>query len=227
MAYFYLTGTTTPAAVYTTSAISTPLSNPVVADSGGLLPPIYPDPTKTYRLILKDSGGSTIQDIDPVIAPITNASASITATMLASGAAVSNIGYTPANKAGDTITDLRLAFGATQYANGAGYLGVPAVTKNAIYTFAMSDMGKRLRHTDSSAYAWTIPPNSSAPFDIGTVIGGRNYGSGIITLTRGSGVTLTLAGNGTSKDLAAAQYAYWAIEKEDTDVWVATGTGLS
>jgi hypothetical protein len=34
----------------------------------------------------------------------TGASGSVTATMLATGAAVSNIGYTPANKAGDTFT---------------------------------------------------------------------------------------------------------------------------
>ena len=36
---FYLTGTTTPTPVYSSATLSTPLSNPVVADSGGLFAP--------------------------------------------------------------------------------------------------------------------------------------------------------------------------------------------
>jgi hypothetical protein len=65
--YFYTTGTTTPAAVYTTSALSVAHPNPVVADSGGLFAPIYLDPAVTYRAILKTAGGTTIQDVDPYL----------------------------------------------------------------------------------------------------------------------------------------------------------------
>jgi hypothetical protein len=64
--YFYVSGTTTPATVYTSDARTTAASNPVVADSGGLFAPIYLDPTVTYRAILKDSAGTVIQDVDPI-----------------------------------------------------------------------------------------------------------------------------------------------------------------
>lgn len=64
--YFYATGTTTPQNVYTASDLLTPLSNPVVADSGGKFASIYMDPALTYRAVLKTSdGATTIYDIDP------------------------------------------------------------------------------------------------------------------------------------------------------------------
>jgi hypothetical protein len=65
--YFYLTGTTTPATVYSDAALTTPLSNPVVADSAGRLANVYLDPGVVYRLVIKSAvGGSEIRDIDPV-----------------------------------------------------------------------------------------------------------------------------------------------------------------
>ena len=65
--YFYTTGTTTPVDVYEGSDLATPLSNPVEANSAGLLPAIYLDPAITYRAVLKDStGATTVYDIDPV-----------------------------------------------------------------------------------------------------------------------------------------------------------------
>jgi hypothetical protein len=66
--YAYLTGTTTPTPTYTTSALSTTHTNPVVADSGGFLPPIYLDPAVTYRFVAKTTAGVAIpgMDFDPV-----------------------------------------------------------------------------------------------------------------------------------------------------------------
>jgi hypothetical protein len=74
--YFYTSGTTTPASVYTTTARSTAHSNPVVADSGGLFAPIYLDPEITYRVVLKTSAGVTIQDVDPVTLGLAGSSGS-------------------------------------------------------------------------------------------------------------------------------------------------------
>lgn len=65
-AYFYLTGTTTLENVFTTSGLSTPHTNPVVADAGGKFSPIYLDNTKTYRLVVTSSDGATTYfDEDP------------------------------------------------------------------------------------------------------------------------------------------------------------------
>ena len=70
-ANFYLTGTTTRTNTYTDNARATPHANPVIADSAGQWAAIYLDPAITYRCIITEaSGGSQIDDIDPVHAPI-------------------------------------------------------------------------------------------------------------------------------------------------------------
>jgi hypothetical protein len=63
--YFYATGTTTLATVYSDSGLSTTLSNPVVADAGGKFANIYLDPAVTYRAVMKTGGGATLFDVDP------------------------------------------------------------------------------------------------------------------------------------------------------------------
>ena len=65
--FFYQSGTTTPQAVYTTSALSVAHSHPVVADSGGKIANIIFDSTLTYRGVCKNASESvTLHDIDPV-----------------------------------------------------------------------------------------------------------------------------------------------------------------
>jgi hypothetical protein len=65
--YLYATGTTTPQTVYADAAFTTPLTNPVVADSGGKFPAMYLDSALIYRGVLTNSDGSqTFYDIDPI-----------------------------------------------------------------------------------------------------------------------------------------------------------------
>lgn len=65
--YLYVTGTTTPQAAYSNSGLTTPHSNPVIADSGGKFAGIYLDPAKVYRAVLKTSNdATTIFDLDPI-----------------------------------------------------------------------------------------------------------------------------------------------------------------
>jgi hypothetical protein len=63
--YFYLTGTSTPVDVYSDGDLATEHANPVVADSGGLFPPIYTDQNVSYRVVLKTAAGVTIDEFDP------------------------------------------------------------------------------------------------------------------------------------------------------------------
>lgn len=63
---FYESGTTTPAAVYADGALSTPLTNPVEADSDGRFPAIYLDPGVVYRVQLYDADDTLQEDVDPV-----------------------------------------------------------------------------------------------------------------------------------------------------------------
>lgn len=63
-AKFYITETLTLATVYADAARQTPLTNPVEADGGGLLPNVYLG-TGTYRLITTNAADQTISDTDP------------------------------------------------------------------------------------------------------------------------------------------------------------------
>lgn len=65
---FTRTGSSTAAAVYTDDTLATPVGTAgvVTADSAGRFAAIYLDDSVTYRAVLKDAGGATIRDVDPV-----------------------------------------------------------------------------------------------------------------------------------------------------------------
>lgn len=73
--YTRLSGTSTPTATYSDSALSTAHANPIVANSAGVFPAIYVDPDINYRLILTDgtdSGNDPDQETDLLQGPIDN-----------------------------------------------------------------------------------------------------------------------------------------------------------
>jgi hypothetical protein len=63
---FFLTTTSTPTPVYTTSVLSTTHTQPVEADAAGVLPPIYLDPTITYKATVNTAADVLIYTVDPV-----------------------------------------------------------------------------------------------------------------------------------------------------------------
>lgn len=64
---FFLTGTSTPTDTYQDAGLTTPHTNPVVADSAGRLPAIYLDPSVQYRVTFTDADDVEIYPaIDPV-----------------------------------------------------------------------------------------------------------------------------------------------------------------
>lgn len=58
--HFYLTGTSNPADAYADSDLTTPIANPLTADSGGVFAQFFLDPDVTYRIVMKDAAGSVI-----------------------------------------------------------------------------------------------------------------------------------------------------------------------
>jgi hypothetical protein len=93
--HFYASGTTTPAPVYTAADLTTAHADPVLADAGGLFPPVFFDPALSYRGVCTDATGAvTLHDIDPINAGLW------TELGLANGA--EQIGFTLA--AGSTVT---------------------------------------------------------------------------------------------------------------------------
>ena len=101
--------------------------------------------------------------------------------------------------------------------------------RNASYTLALSDIGKTIYKTDNFARTWTIPPNSSVAFPIGTAITmiHDHNGGVLITIARGAGVSLILAGDGTDKDCSLAGYGVATIIKVETDKWYCSGNGVT
>lgn len=62
--YFYHTGTSVLAPIYTDSGLTTPAANPVVADAAGAIPDVYLDSSVTYRRYIVYPDGST-NNADP------------------------------------------------------------------------------------------------------------------------------------------------------------------
>jgi hypothetical protein len=103
-------------------------------------------------------------------------------------------------------------------------LAVSMIALNAqtgtTYTAVLADDGKLVTCDNAAAIAFTIPPNSTAAFGIGTQINIMQLGAGQVTITAGAGVTLRSAG---SKLKTNAQYAVATCCKIATDTWVVVG----
>lgn len=118
---------------------------------------------------------------------------------------------------------------ATKYLDGtmnfttpAGGGGGSAATVNdqtASYTAVIGDANNIVTMNNGSANNFTIPPNSSVAFPIGTVIVVIQKGAGQTTLVAGGGVTL----NNPSSDTTRAQWSTVSVTKILTDTWVAAG----
>lgn len=105
-AFFYLSGTTTLEDVFEDDGLTTPLANPVIADSAGFFPElVYLDPTKEYRVVIKTAADVTIAkySADPIntvvggtgvdTADIVNEA--VTAAKLGPTAIEDKLGFTP------------------------------------------------------------------------------------------------------------------------------------
>lgn len=64
--YFYETGTTNLATIYSDVALTTTATNPVVLAAGEMFPDIYLDPAEQYRRRIEYGDGS-IHDVDPLL----------------------------------------------------------------------------------------------------------------------------------------------------------------
>jgi hypothetical protein len=106
------------------------------------------------------------------------------------------------------------------------YRDLPITAKSAAFTFADADRATALNYTGAAAAA-TIDPNATTPITTGAAIVGRNAGSGVLTLTRGAGVTLKANGSATSANVAVAIGGVYTLVKWGTDDWTVTGSGLS
>lgn len=131
-----------------------------------------------------------------------------------------------------SFEDHRMGAGGVLAATGGGggsSTAIPQNSQSAAYTLVLDDAGKHILHpsADTTARTWTIPPNSSVAFPVGTVVTFVNQnGAGVITIAITSD-TMRLAGPGTtgSRTLAANGIAT-AIKLTATE-WLISGVGLT
>ena len=120
---FFLTGTTTPTPVYTTSALNVAHTQPVEADSAGVLPLVYLDPSIVYKSVVYDENDVLQPDFgaDPVNDSVLSQSVigallyPRTAAEIAAGVTPTNYAYNPRDirrmgAVGDGVTDDTAAF---------------------------------------------------------------------------------------------------------------------
>lgn len=83
----------------------------------------------------------------------------------------------------------------------------------------VSDSGKLITFTSTSAVTFTIPTNSNNAYSIGTQINLAQLGAGQLTVAGTSGVTV----NGTPGLNLRSQYSMATAIKIDTNTWIITG----
>lgn len=126
--YFYLSGTTTLAAIHADSGLSVPLENPVECDGAGRIPAVYLDNTATYRLYALDKNGALLLDRDPYIpgeapdsaalAPYQAAAAASATAASGSASAASGSATSAAASASDADASATFALGYRNDAQG-------------------------------------------------------------------------------------------------------------
>ena len=97
-------------------------------------------------------------------------------------------------------------------AQTASYTAVLADGNNTIVTLA-----------NASANTFTIPPNSSVAFPVGTVLNFAQTGAGQTTITQGSGVTITSVGATASAPKTRVQYSACSAVQTSANNWLVFG----
>jgi hypothetical protein len=109
-------------------------------------------------------------------------------------------------------------------AAGAGSILYTLNAQTASYTLVLSDAGKVIPISNSSANNVTVPLNSSVAFPVGSVVTLIQTGAGQTTIVATSGVTIQ---SENSRLKLKAQYATAGLLKTATDTWVAFGNLVS
>jgi hypothetical protein len=97
---------------------------------------------------------------------------------------------------------------------------VVSVTKSAAHTLALSDAGKILYFDSAAPAAFTIPDNTAVPIPVDTRIDLGQLGTGALSITPGSGVTLN---SYEAKRALAGQFAGATLHKIATNTWMLFG----
>jgi hypothetical protein len=140
-----------------------------------------------------------------------------------------SVGSAPAIYGPATVTDViadnvHVSGGREKYAGGIQIIDDTVIQSNTqtgtTYTLAIGDASKSVEMNNAAANTLTVPPNSSVPFPVGTVIEVCQLGAGQTTIAADSGVSIKSPG---SKLKLTEQFSSGSLRKRGTDEWVLTG----
>lgn len=165
--YVYENETTTLAAIFTSAALTTPLANPVVANSSGQFAEIWADKDESYTLSVTGPNGESIGNpsVFDDCSPSTEDSAAESAAAAEAAQAA--------------------AEAAAAEATGGLFKTVSATT----YTLLEADNRYSIRFTAATAVTVTVPAGLTHHF----LVGIRQAGLGQVTVSPAMGVTIANA----------------------------------
>ena len=102
-------------------------------------------------------------------------------------------------------------------------VGINAQTGTS-YTFVAADQNNVVvTLANAAAITLTIPPNSSVAYPVGTVLNFAQTGAGAVTVTQGSGVTITSNGATASAPKTRVQYSAGSAIQTSANNWLVIG----
>jgi hypothetical protein len=101
-----------------------------------------------------------------------------------------------------------------------GVVPIRTLTTTA-HVLELTDTGRLLETTGSSSVTVTIPPEASAPFEIGALVNITQAGAGVANVAAATGVSLNgVTGGAVSLN---AQWSGAALVKRGADAWAIQG----
>ena len=167
---------------------------------------------------------TTVKLGDASVTPVKIASGAVTVGKIAEGAVTSPKiaeGAVTADKLAEGVLD-----GKADLVSGRvrpEQLIRPKLSVSASRTLALTDAGKALYCTNSSAITLTVPANSAAAFPVGTELTVYRKGTGAVKFAAASGVTLYCPGMAS----VGSRYGSVRLKKWDSNVWSLEGEGLA
>ncbi len=102
-------------------------------------------------------------------------------------------------------------------------MGIRVITSASTKTFSLVDSNTLQLLTGASGITWTIPPNSTVAFNIGTIVYLGSRDTATLTISPGAGVTATSKDQSSNADQSVRPGGLAALIKVSTDEWMFAG----